>query len=61
MLARDIIALYAHLGDIKEDLGNHWLVMAAVIALLQEKGIIGSYELHGKMVALDRATGDRPA
>lgn len=61
MLAQDKIALYAHIGDIKEDLGNHWLVMAALIALLQEKGIIGSHELQMKMAALDRAVGERPA
>jgi len=61
VLARDRIALYAHIADIKQDLCENLLVMSALLALLQEKGLISPDELQGKLAALDRAAGDGTA
>ncbi|HAI20589.1 MAG TPA: hypothetical protein DCM14_01595 [Clostridiales bacterium UBA8153] len=61
MPAEDRIALYALIGDIKQNIGKSLLVMAALIALLQDKRIIATHELHGKIAALDRMTGGSTA
>ncbi|MEW6522338.1 MAG: hypothetical protein AB1445_01995 [Bacillota bacterium] len=61
MMPQDKIALFAHIGDIKENVYASLLVISALTELLREKGIISSEELTQKMASLDQAPGRKPA
>jgi hypothetical protein len=48
------VHLIAQLADMKEVDAKHSLMLAAVIELLIEKGLLSREELNDKMIELDR-------
>ncbi len=53
--AKDRIALYGHIADLKEETYRNLLVTLSLIHLLQEKGLVNLDELQAKAEFLDQA------
>lgn len=53
--AKDRIALYGHIADLKEDMGHNLLLILSLIHVLENKGLVSPGELEAMALELDKA------